>query len=63
MSKQQLQADIAESREDEEFEENLTEEEGKAMDEQWDKTLTSDESASFLDGLIAEGLKELNERK
>lgn len=63
MSKQQLQADIAESREDEEFEEHLTKEEGKAMDEQWDKTLTSDESASFLDGLIAEGLKELNSQK
>ena len=63
MSKQQLQADIAESREDEDFKEHLTEEEGKEMDEQWDKTLTSDESASFLDGLIAEGLKELNNQK
>lgn len=62
MGKQQLQADIADSRE-EEFEENLTEAEGKAMDAQWDETLTSDESASFLDGLIAEGLKELDNKK
>lgn len=59
MSKQQLQADIAEARE-EDFEENLTQEQANAADAAWEETLNSPESASFLDGLIADGLKELD---
>lgn len=60
MSKQQLQADISESQE--EFQENLTEAEGVAIDAAWDETLNSEESASFLDNLINEGLKEINKK-
>ena len=60
MSKQQLQADISESQE--EFQENLTKAEEVAIDAAWEETLNSEESASFLDSLISEGLKEMNKK-
>lgn len=60
MSKQQLQADIADSREEEEFEENLTAEQAQAASLAWEETLNSPESASFLDSLIAGAQEEIN---
>lgn len=62
MSKQQLQADIADSVE-EEFEESLTAEQAKKVQEDWEETLNSPESAAFLDSLIANAQEEIKSEK
>ncbi len=59
MSRQQLNADIAENRE----EENMSEEEVKAQEQAWDETLNSPESANFLDSLVEKAMKEIEEKK
>lgn len=61
MSKQQLQADLSDSRE--EVEEFATPEEVAAAEAAWDETLSSPESLSFLDSLIEKGLSEMNGKK
>lgn len=62
MSKQQLQADMADSRQEDE-EVIPTEAEKQADDAAWNETLNSPESLSFLDAAIAKGLKELDNQK
>lgn len=59
MSRQQINADIAENRQ----EENMNEEEVKAEEKAWDETLNSPESASFLDSLVEKAMKEIEEKK
>lgn len=61
MNKKQLQADISESRE-EVIEENPTPEQIAAADAAWEETLNSPESLSFLDSLITQAMKEMDEK-
>lgn len=59
MSRNQINADIAENRE----EENMSEEEVKAQEQAWDETLNSADSVSFLDSLVEQALTEINQKK
>lgn len=59
MSRNQINADIAENRE----EENMSKEEVKAQEQAWDETLNSADSVSFLDSLVEQALTEINQKK
>lgn len=57
MSRNQIKADIAENRE----EDNMNQEQVKAQD--WDETLESPESEDFLNSLIDKAMQEIEEKK
>lgn len=59
MSRNQINADIAENRE----EGNMSKEEVKAQEQAWDETLNSADSVSFLDSLVEHALTEINQKK